>query len=71
MKVYEGGTVAAAAGREEDGKSAKSKSFLIYDIVRAITIFVLPLSEDELDLLGYGILAQGTLIHGKRENVFS
>ena len=53
------------------GKSAKSKSFLIYDIVRAITIFVLPLSEDELDLLGYGILAQGTLIHGKRENVFS
>ena len=39
------------------GKSAKSKSFLIYDIVRAITIFVLPLSEDELDLLGYGILA--------------
>ena len=56
MKVYEGGTVAAAVGREEDGKSEKSKSFLIYDIVRAITIFVLPLSEDELDLLGYGIL---------------
>ena len=48
MKVYEGGTVAAAPAAAEGGegckKSAESKSFLIYDTVSAITIFSLSLS---------------------------
>ena len=47
MKVYEGGTVAAAPAAAEGGegckKSAESKSFLIYDTVSAITIFSLSL----------------------------
>ena len=51
MKVYEGGTVAAApaAAEGEEGckKSAESKSFLIYDtVISAITIFSLSLYED-------------------------
>ena len=48
-----GAGLAALESRDTDADVSLSDHS---DIVRAITIFVLPLSEDELDLLGYGIL---------------